>query len=1167
MVCAACGADNPEGARFCSQCGQATVARNDERRIVTVLFADLVGFTSLSERRDPESVKYLVDRVFQKLVGDLTEFGGVVDKILGDAILALFGAPTAHEDDPERAVRAALHMQRSLPDHAADIADDLQLRIGVNTGEVLVGQLRAGGDWTAMGDVVNLASRLQTRAEPGEVLVGPATHEATAGTIEYEARGPAAVKGRDAPIEVHAAIGAHRPPGYRPRRLTAPLVGRAPEFSMLTNAVEASVNHRRAHVAVLRGEAGIGKTRLATEVARWAEAVHGAQLFRGRCLPYGEVNVWWPIAELVRQGCGITSDDPPEAAGAAVSRVIADSFPELDEAEQERIVHGLRYLLFLDSPLQHIDQSRAVAELTRSVIALTERAAQNQPLMVRIADIHWARPEVLELLDEMADRLSRSPFVLMATGRADDQPWTPRSGRHNVIIINLEPLDRESASDLLDESLGADADPALRDDILDRSGGNPFFLEELVSLVSAGDQPADRGAGPIELPGTLRGIVAARLDALDPTQLAVVEGAATWGASGSIDVLERMAEALGQNVDVLPTVESLVDEEIFGLDLDRWQFRSDSVREVAYGRLTKTERHKRHEGIASYLAALYPDPPTAPDGVLDLIARHYGLAADLADEYGDGSTETAAQALPWLAEAAQRASQRDFHSMAAELHGHVLRLLDPGELLSRVDHLIARATALLELWEVDEAGALVEEADALAERVGDPSVAARVAALRGDLQLRRGDFEQAEISYRRSMDGFLALGDRTGYADARRRLGMHRMFGQDLEAAEHHITEALAAYEEVGHQRGQAWALQNLAWIAFISGRAREAERWARASADLFSELGDSGGFAWATGLLAFVLFHLGDSAQALRLGRRILNDAQERGDQWGEGMMRVLLASIALFSHGDARAAVDHAQHAIRRFGSTTDSDASAQAAGTLGRAQLAMGEVSAAFETLDPSRVARGLPTDMIVTCRLAAAAHVGDPGLVSELVDVETADQLDPASLGDRDRLVAIGLLLAQSGRVDEAQRTLRHALDATDDDSGPYAMSAAALCAAAAGDRESCRRFAGTVAEEVRSTYLDRTVAQLALMLAAAAAGEAAEVAERFELALAEVDDVEDRPAQALVRLLGGKALTAVGSDRGPVVSDDAETRLTWLGIGMPGWEAVAAAALGPVAQPG
>ncbi|MFA9565909.1 MAG: tetratricopeptide repeat protein, partial [Acidimicrobiales bacterium] len=665
----------------------------------------------------------------------------------------------------------------------------------------------------------------------------------------------------------------------------------------------------------------------------------------------------------------------------------------------------------------------------------------------------------------------------------------------------------------------------------------------------------------------LRGIVAARLDALAPGQLTIVEGAATWGASGSIDVLERMTEALGQDLDVEPTVQSLVDEEIFSLDLDRWQFRSDSVREVAYGRLTKAERHKRHDGIASYLAAIYPDPPSAPDGVLDVVARHYGLAADLADEYGDGTTETAARALPWLAEAAGRASQRDFHPMAAKLHGHVLRLMDPSALSSRVDHLIAQATALLELWEVDEAQALVEEADGLTARLSDPAQAARVEALRGDLQLRSGDLEQAEVSYRRAMDAFLALGDRTGYADARRRLGMHRMFAQDLDAAEHHITEALAAYEEVGHRRGQAWALQNLAWIAFISGRAREAERWARASADRFSELGDSGGFAWATGLLAFVLFHLGDSAQALRLGRRVLNDAQERGDQWGEGMMRVLLASIALFSHGDARSAVDHAQHALRRFGNTTDSDASAQAAGTLGRAQLAMGDVSAAFETLDPERVPRGLPTAMITTCRLTAAAHIGDPGMVADLVDAETADQLDPASLGDRDRLVAIGMLLAQAGRVDDARHALAHALDATADDTSPYAMSASALCAAVAHRQEQCHEFAEVVFNEPRSTYLDRTIAQLALMLSAAAAGDESEVAERFELAQAEVDDVEDRPAQALVRLLGGKAFNAVGSDRGRVVSDDAETRLTWLGLTMPGWGVVADAALGPLAQVG
>src|SRR5690349_20167517 len=262
MACPTCGAVAPDDARFCPSCGHALTVRSDERRVVTVLFADLVGFTSLSETADPEAIKNLVDECFERLVAEIDSFGGKVDKIVGDAIVALFGAPVAHEDDAERAVRAALRMHETLALHATESGVDVRMRIGVNTGEVLVGALRAGGDYTAMGDVVNTASRLQTASEPGQVLVGPATHAATRETIAYDHLGPLQARGRDEPVEAYAAIEAPAPPGYRPNRLRTPLVGRDTELALLRHAIQAAVERERAQLVLLVGEAGVGKSRL-----------------------------------------------------------------------------------------------------------------------------------------------------------------------------------------------------------------------------------------------------------------------------------------------------------------------------------------------------------------------------------------------------------------------------------------------------------------------------------------------------------------------------------------------------------------------------------------------------------------------------------------------------------------------------------------------------------------------------------------------------------------------------------------------------------------------------------------------------------------------------------------------------------------------------------------
>jgi class 3 adenylate cyclase len=283
MTCGSCGATAPDEARFCPSCGHTLVIRPDERRIATVLFADLVGFTTFSESADPEHVKNLVDRCFERLVTDVTAFGGQVDKIVGDAIVALFGAPVAHEDDAERAVRAALQMQRTLATLRQDLRVSAEMRVGVNTGEVLVGALRAAGEYTAMGDVVNTASRLQAAARPGQVIVGPLTHEATRRVVRYDPLGALVVKGREEPVEAWTAEEVIALPGQRPKQTRAALVGRDPEMSLLRRMFDAALNRQRAQLVLLFGEAGVGKSRLAVELAAMAYEERGATVLKAPC--------------------------------------------------------------------------------------------------------------------------------------------------------------------------------------------------------------------------------------------------------------------------------------------------------------------------------------------------------------------------------------------------------------------------------------------------------------------------------------------------------------------------------------------------------------------------------------------------------------------------------------------------------------------------------------------------------------------------------------------------------------------------------------------------------------------------------------------------------------------------------------------------------------------
>ncbi|MFN8018409.1 MAG: adenylate/guanylate cyclase domain-containing protein [Acidimicrobiales bacterium] len=1184
MVCPACGAEVGAGARFCASCGRPLRQADDERRVVTVLFADLVGFTTLSERLDPELVKNLVDRCFDRLAQDVTSFGGQVDKIVGDAMVALFGATTAHEDDPERAVRAALRMQVTLAEEAVAIGQELAMRVGINTGEVLVGAMRAAGSVTAMGDVVNTASRLQTAAQPGEVLVGPATHAATSHTIAYEARGLLAAKGREEPVDTWVAVMPTLPPGYRARRVDVPLVGRERELDLLATAVEASFRHERALLALVVGDVGLGKSRLADEVAARAAKAHGATIREGRCVPYGEANVWWPVADALRSGLGVTDGDDREEARASVRRHLAAAMARTTaDPEVHRTAEGLLTLLGYEAPAD-LDPVIVRQEAGRALGVYSAASARRAPLVLQISDLHWADPAVLELLDDVFATVHHCPVVVLASARPAllDQ-WTPRHGRHNAITFHLDPLDREAAQELLDHLVGAPVPEPVADALFERSGGNPFFLEELVSLLD-GEAAAEPGR-VAALPDTLRGLVAARLDDLSASARAVLQDAAVIGQRGPMLGLREMARHLRPGIDLDATVEELVGDEILEVEGEGWAFRSDLVREVAYQTITKADRASAHLGIARFIEAKAGDVVPRPPWVVDQLAHHYGTAVALAQELGPNArTDTfpadlADRARRWVAEAADRARRDQALPSAIRLYTQALDLLDIARLQPGVDPALAaeavgllleRSAAAAEAWQLDLARGDADLALRLADQLGDRTAAARAVVARGTVQQKVGDVEGAVATLSAAADRFRDLGDLGGLGEALRQRGMVEILGGRIEEAEASVAAALAAFEEVGDRAGEAWASQNLAWTAFVTGRADEADRRLATAIEIFGDVGDTQGLAWSQGLLAWVRFQQRRVAEARQLGEQVLDEARARSDPWATAMMLLLVGSVRLWT-GQTEAGVATAEQAVRTFSSLGDPYGRMQGGAVLGRALVMVGRVDEGFSLLartaspddgltleadqpaevDPIEHGRRMPARMAL---LAAALQVGDPDRARAVRD-ELRALAEDRRFGD-DPLAVLALGALQDGDPEGAWELIGRAEAAHHD---PNVLAIRAMVAAGAGTGDA-GADADRIDELDGATYLDRALGNVGAALEASVGdvGEA-EAQRRISLARSAVHPTEDAVAKAVVELAAATVAGRLGLPEAEEVAARAEHLFGKLGVDAVGWRRAFAAA--------
>jgi class 3 adenylate cyclase/tetratricopeptide (TPR) repeat protein len=843
-ACRACGQVNPEIARYCLTCGalmEQDVGRPaEERKTVTVLFCDLVGFTAASDRADPEDVRARIRPYHARLRREVERFGGTVEKFIGDAVMAVFGAPTAHEDDPERAVRSGLRILEAIADLNEEDAElSLAVRVGVESGEAVVAldARPERGEGLVAGDVVNTASRLQGAAPVGGVLVGPETYAATRRVFDYQALTPVVLKGKAEPVAVFQALAPRARFGADvTRSLGTPMVGRQIDFGIVTGAFQKAVQESTVQLVVVAGEPGVGKSRLVAElgsfVDSWPEQVRWRQ---GRCLPYGDGITFWALGEIVKAEAGILETDPPEVAAARIDAMIPDDAPDAPWLRAR-----LRPLAGLPAPEAALEENFAAWR------AFVELLAEGRPTVLVFEDLHWADEALLEFVENLADYAEGIPLLLVGTARPElyERAAGWAASARNVARVNLRPLTAAETARLISNLLGTAELPAqVQQAISDRAGGNPLYAEEFVRLLK--DQEILRRAdaewsidanAEIPLPPGVHGLIAARLDTLGSARKRLLQDAAVVGEVFWAGAVTEMGNQDQQQVQT--TLHELTRKELVRparrssvAGQAEYSFAHVLIRDVCYAQIPRAERAQRHRRAAAWIEQMAGE--RAADHA-EIIAAHYTTALELARAAKDPlAGELAASATHYLMLAGDRATGIDVE--AAERH----------------------------------------YAKALAMTGPDRPGRAELLARHGETLRLRARFREAAAVFEQAIAAFHGHGDvrRAAMATSRYSMLLHRIGDRRYpEAAD----AALGMLEPLGPSPELAEALADRAAASFLSDQHAEAAVLAERAVELAAELGLPVP-ARALGFRGCARFALGEAA-GLDDMRRALEAATAQG-------------------------------------------------------------------------------------------------------------------------------------------------------------------------------------------------------------------------------------------------------------------------------------------------
>jgi class 3 adenylate cyclase/tetratricopeptide (TPR) repeat protein len=1041
-ACPNCGFQNTQGVKFCAECGQKLASVSpvprETRRTVTVLFADVTGSTALGEQLDPESLRALMGRYFAAMKEIVERHGGTVEKFIGDAVMAVFGIPTLHEDDAVRAVRAAQEVRETL----AGLNDELQqtrglavvFRTGVNTGTVVAGDSSVG-QTLITGDTVNTAARLEQAAQPGEILLGEATYRLVRDAVVAQPIEPIEAKGKAQPLPAYRLVSVTPGAAGRSRRLDTPMVGRNREIHVLADAFDRAVADRAGQLVTVLGAAGVGKSRLVQE---FRQRVDGRATFlMGRCLSYGEGLTYWPLADALRAAVVIDEERPVESWGTGLMGLMAGQ-PQA-EAVVERVVG-----------LIGAGEAGAGSDAFWAVRRLLEGMARQLPLVLVIDDLHWATPTFLDLVEHVADWTRDAPILLVCLARPDLLDKRPGwgGGKMNATTFLLEPLDATSIDVLLAHLVGTEVAMGLGRRIAAAAEGNPLFVEELVAMLVERGGLAPHGDGmrlvaepaELEVPPTIEALMAARLDQLPGDERAVLERGSVIGAQFGAGEVARLSNEPGLAM-VRSALMAMVRRDLvrpdpdarlpMGADDEAFRFRHQLIREGAYAAMSKAERARLHERYAALLEELPAERLPQLDEVIGYhLEQAYLLWASLGGK--PGQPDTASRAASRLGAAGLRANERWDSAAAANLLARATILLPLGD-PDRISYLPQLAHALIALGRFDEAQAAVDEAIGATDTSSDR--AARVQALLARAELadrkgageveRRPDLEEAlaiatasgDLTQLARVQGNLAWliaeagqlgearrllelaidaaersGDVRFEVAPRRTVGTVMLWGTWAAAdIERILAENLAFAREHGLRFSEGHALRAQAVETARRGRVPEARRLMAESVAIFE---DVGGALYSAGTLreqSFIESLAGD----LPASERLLREAYDQLSAMGErGIMSTVAADLA---------------DALVDLGRIDEAEALCAVAEDAGPEDDILTQVGV--------RLVRG---------RLAALRGRTDEALASVADAMALADQGEYYDSRAVSRLV-FAQLLVDAGRTDEARARAQEVLD--------------------------------------------------------------------------------------------------------------------------------------------
>jgi predicted ATPase/class 3 adenylate cyclase len=968
-TCPRCGEENPDRARFCLQCGEHledTALGRTERKFATALFADLVGSTSLTEREDPEVVQFVVSRAFDRLAEEVRRYEGLLEKFVGDALLAVFGVPRTHEDDAERAVRAALGMQAILSElnrtFAAEGKPSLEMRIGVESGEVIVDQDRAAGprDRMLTGDAVNVASRLQAAAEPGRVVVGPGAFASTKEAVEYRELPALQLKGRAERVPAWEALRIHaRQRGERPELgMQAKLVGRDEELAVLKQTLRRVQGEARVALVTVVGPAGVGKTRLVRELEGYVDEL--PEFFywrRGRCLAYGNAS-YSALADAVKAQCEILEDDASDVALKKVESAVRELYGDSEVAPP------IAALVGAGEP-----GSFSREELFDAWRRFLERMAARYPLALVLEDIQWADGGLLDFVEYMAD-WAHGPILLLALARPellDSRPaWG--GGKRNATTIYLEPLSSEESAAMVDDLLAGSLMPTLTHTIASRSEGNPLFVEEIVrkliddGFLTGGDASQWTLAKPIddvELPRSIQSLIAARLDALPDDEKSLLQDASVVGRvfwSGAVASLggqrvDGIHDALGR-LRVKELVQSNEPSSFSGEQ--EFTFRHSLLRDGAYDSLPKSLRARKHRQVAAWAQQRAGD---RAEEIAELIATHLLEALRYLDELGDISDERRLiqrEAYGWARAAGRRSSALWLAADAIDWYGKALRLAE----MSGVS-VSERAQLAVELLDVSwgvgpsenferSCRAAIELCEAAED---DRGVGVAESSLMLVLFLQGRD-EEALAAGARSLERLERIGESAELADALRALGQFHWRRGNSAEADDYLRRAIDVAGRVDAPASRAAAMQDLAIELAQTGHTDEAMRTIEEAFSAAKQVGDRVNLQRSYNNYASLLAHFGSD---LRFAREIALEGVERAEKgrgagW-LGWIRNTAAEISL-NLGELDEAEQGVRMSIRHAMAAGDRPLTGLSWGTLAWILLWRGRLDEAQEALSRAR-----------------------------------------------------------------------------------------------------------------------------------------------------------------------------------------------------------------------